>query len=78
MRGQTISTNSKCKNSLNNNQAEENATEPLKGHENKVQLTSVSVSTNSEKPAGAIQLSKYVANIQDVPKVYKNCIQTLR
>ena len=73
-----ISANSKCKNRLNNNRAEETTTKSLQGLENRVQLTSVSVSTKGEKQAGTIQLSKYVVYLQDKPKVCTNCIQTLR
>ena len=50
----------------------------LKGYNNRVQLTSISVSNKGAKQAGVIQLSKYVAYMQDVPKSCTNCIQMLR
>ena len=61
-----------------NNSAEENTAEPLKGYENCVRITSISVSTKGEKQAGKIQLSKYVVYIQDAPNVCTNCFQMLR
>ena len=49
MSSNTISANSQGKNRLNNKLAEENTAEPLKNHENRVHLASVSVSTKGEK-----------------------------
>ena len=39
-----------------NNSAEENTAEPLKGYENRVQITSTSVSAKGKKQTGTIQL----------------------
>ena len=71
MSSYTISINSQCKHRLK-------WTSWRKHWENRVQLTSISVSTKGEKQAGTIELSKYVVYIQDVPKVCTNCIKMLR
>ena len=65
-----------------NERVDENTTEPLKGYENglknRIQFTSISVGTKDEKETDTIQLSKYVLYIQDVPKIFPDCIQMLR